>query len=251
MKEKFPLRVLSYNIHKGFGPGKRLFTLRKIKEIIRTVHPDVVFLQEIVGEHKRHARRIVDWPQVSQFEFLADELWPHFAYGQNAVYSAGHHGNAILSKYPIVGYSNFDISRGRYDRRGFLHAIMETPKTGEIFHCICTHLALIGRHQKLQTMDICKRLASTTHHSEPLIVAGDFNDWRGKLTKEFTKSLGVHEIFHHSRGRHARTFPSRFPVLPLDRIYCRGMEARTLQVLSGKPWSTLSDHAALFAVLEM
>ncbi len=43
----------------------------------------------------------------SQFAFLADEIWPHFAYGKNAIYSAGHHGNAILSKHPILGIREY------------------------------------------------------------------------------------------------------------------------------------------------
>src|SRR5690349_17254196 len=100
--EKIRLRVLSYNIHKGFGPGNIKFILKKIKEALRSIHPDLVFLQEVLGHHEIHQKNIKGWPEQSQFEFLAHELWPHFAYGRNAVYTNGHHGNAILSKHPIT-----------------------------------------------------------------------------------------------------------------------------------------------------
>src|SRR4051812_7468381 len=99
--EKSGLRVISYNIHKGFSSGNLKFILKKMREALRFVQPDLIFLQEVLGHHEVHSRRIKDWPDQSQFEFLAHELWPHFAYGRNAVYTNGHHGNAILSKYPF------------------------------------------------------------------------------------------------------------------------------------------------------
>src|SRR5690349_18068205 len=106
--EHYPLRVVSYNIHKGFNMSNRRFILRRIRDAIRDVHPELVMLQEVLGEHKHHAERHKDWPEQAQFDFLAHELWPHVAYGRNAVYGAGHHGNAILSKYPFKFVENID-----------------------------------------------------------------------------------------------------------------------------------------------
>src|SRR4051794_16201417 len=100
--EKRSIRVLSYNIHKGFSTGNRKFVLKRIKVAIRKVHPDLVFLQEVLGHHEIHKKNVQDWPNQSQFEFLSEELWPHYAYGRNAVYTYGNHGNAILSKYPFL-----------------------------------------------------------------------------------------------------------------------------------------------------
>lgn len=48
-----------------------------------------------------------------------------------------------------------------------------------------------------------------------------------------------------------RTFPSAFPLLRLDRIYQRGFAVRSAKVLRGRPWSQLSDHAPIFAELEL
>lgn len=50
----------------------------------------------------------------------------------------------------------------------------------------------------------------------------------------------------HARARGAQ-LSSRFPVLPLDRIYLRNLRVVQARVLSGLPWSLLSDHLPLLA----
>lgn len=104
------LRVLTVNTHKGFTALNRRFILPELREAVRSTSADLVFLQEVVGEHERHSSRLNNWPQTSQYEFLADSMWSDFAYGRNAVYPDGHHGNALLSKYPIREYRNLDVS---------------------------------------------------------------------------------------------------------------------------------------------
>ena len=81
----------------------------------------------------------------------------------------------------------------------------------------------------------------------PLIVAGDFNDWTGRSDGEFGESLGLKDAAVATRGTLARTFPSRLPFLPLDRIYCRGLTAKATGVYHRDQWFKLSDHAGLFA----
>src|SRR4051812_49407405 len=111
--EKRKIRVLSYNIHKGFSAGNRQFVLNRIRTAIRDIHADLVLLQEVLGQHDKHGQLIENGPIRPQFEFLADSIWPHYAYGKNAVYTSGHHGNAILSKSPFSFWENLDISTNR------------------------------------------------------------------------------------------------------------------------------------------
>ncbi len=246
--KQFSLRVLSYNIHKGFSAGKKKFILQGIKEAIRLVRADLVFLQEVIGEHREHQENVEDWPSATQFEFLADSVWDHFAYGKNAVYDAGHHGNAILSKYPIIESSNVDISRRSYEARGVLRACIEIPNRQMQIWCYCTHFGLLSRDRKRQIVKLCQLVKKDTAHS-PIIIAGDFNDWTQRVSNRLLKHLNVDEVFYTHYGKHVRTFPSRFPILPLDRIYCRKMEIAEAEVLTGAPWNRLSDHAALYAEL--
>ncbi|RYF31836.1 MAG: EEP domain-containing protein, partial [Comamonadaceae bacterium] len=57
--------------------------------------------------------------------------------------------------------------------------------------------------------------------------------------------------FVQANGSAARTFPSRFPLLPLDRIYVRNAGVHSPVVLPRRPWSHLSDHAPLVAEIEL
>lgn len=243
------LRVLSYNIHKGFSTGNRRFVLARIKEAIRAVHADVVFLQEVLGEHADHAERVSGWPGESQLEFLADSVWHHYAYGKNAVYDAGHHGNAILSKYPIAAWENLDISMHRFEKRGILHAQLDVPGHDSAVHCLCLHLGLSESGRRGQIERLVARVNATVASDDPLLIAGDFNDWSKRATSALESGVGAVEVYQRKHGRHPRTFPALLPILPLDRIYARGFDVDLAEVMQGAPWNTLSDHAALYAEL--
>jgi endonuclease/exonuclease/phosphatase family metal-dependent hydrolase len=84
-----------------------------------------------------------------------------------------------------------------------------------------------------------------------LIVAGDFNDWRGRVERHFHDQLGLQEVFRQTRGRYARTFPSWLPLLTMDRIYYRGLSLQSCDRLAHAPWPTLSDHAPLAASFKL
>lgn len=247
-----PLKVLSYNIHKGFSISNRRFILKRIRDAIREIHPDLVLLQEVLGEHKIHAERIQGWPKQPQFDFLAHEIWPHVAYGKNAVYGAGHHGNAILSKYPFKFVENIDVSTNKLEQRGMLHAVIDVPGKHRPVHAICVHLGLFEAERQTQIKRLCSRIESHVPHGDPLVIGGDFNDWLLKATKPLEKALEVKEAYAEAHeGQHARTFPSWMPSLRLDRIYYRGMKGKGARTLGGRPWNELSDHVALYAELEI
>jgi endonuclease/exonuclease/phosphatase family metal-dependent hydrolase len=243
------LKVLSYNIHKGFSTSNRRFILTRIRDAIRMIQPDLVLLQEVLGEHKGHSERVTGWPDQPQFDYLAHEIWPHVAYGKNAVYGAGHHGNAILSKYPFKFVENIDVSTNKLEKRGLLHAIIAVPGKHRPVHAICVHLGLFEAERQTQIRRLCNRIESHVPHGDPLVIGGDFNDWLLKATQPLSKALEVKEAFAETSGGHARTFPSWMPSLRLDRIYYRGMKIRGALALGGKPWSELSDHVALYAEL--
>ena len=94
------LKIATYNIHKGFSQFNQRLVIHELRERLRELDADIVFLQEVQGEHLQHPQRHTDYPSVPQHEFLADEFWAHHAYGMNAVYENGHHGNAILVVFP-------------------------------------------------------------------------------------------------------------------------------------------------------
>jgi endonuclease/exonuclease/phosphatase family metal-dependent hydrolase len=202
----------------------------------------------VQGAHERHAQRFHHWPERPQYEFLADEVWPEFAYGRNAVYDHGHHGNAILSRYPIVSWENLDVSSHLFESRGLLHCEIEVPAHGRV-HCLCVHLALDERGRGRQLRRIIDRVVEVVPDDQPLIVAGDFNDWRNRAGRRLAAELGLTEVFRDDRGRPARSFPAGFPIFRLDRIYVRRFSVHHAEVHHGHPWSKISDHAMLTARL--
>lgn len=235
------LRVLSYNIHKGFSPGNARYLLKEIRHAIRLVNADLLFLQEVIGENQKHQSQVQDWED-TQFEFLADETWQHYAYGKNAIYQHGHHGNAILSKHPFSHWQNFDISRWRFSQRGVLHG-----RIHDCLHVYCVHMGLFSaerRHQAERLVDI---IETTAQSDEPLIIAGDLNDWRAKTHHYLQARLGVKEVFQQLHGKPARTFPANLPLLRMDRIYYRGLELLDASTLVDDHWRGLSDHCALYS----
>ena len=243
------LRVATLNIHKGLSQFNRRMVIHELREGLRALQPDLVFLQEVQGVNERHERRFATWPLAPQHEFLAGEDWQH-AYGRNAVYDHGHHGNAILSRYPIVSAETKDVSDHRYERRGLLHCVVTVPGWRRNLHCVCVHLSLHERGRRRQLDAIAGRLEELASRDLPIIVAGDFNDWRQRATRILEQRLGMTEVSIARHGRAARTFPSLLPMLRLDRIYVRGFSVVASHVHRGAPWSLLSDHLAVSAELE-
>lgn len=248
--------IATWNIHKGFSHFNRRLMVHELRDRLRALHADIVFLQEVQGLHLKHAERHTHWPAEPQHEFLAAEVWPSHAYGRNVVYDHGHHGNAILSRFPIVHQHNQDVTHLRFERRGLLHCRIALPQLTQPLHCVCAHLSLFGHSRRRQLNELAAYLETVTPSAAPLLIAGDFNDWRDHASGILAERLGLREVFtaavqHDQATRPQRSFPAALPLLRLDRIYLRGLAVRAAQRHSGAPWSRISDHAALSAILQI
>jgi endonuclease/exonuclease/phosphatase family metal-dependent hydrolase len=272
------IRVATYNIHKGVSSFRSTPRVLALKKAIGAFDADVVFLQEVQGRHDRYQARYGEkvrsphhhWPEKAQHEFFAGENL-HAAYGMNAVYDHGHHGNALLSGYPISNQHNHDVSDHAYEQRGILHCVLETP-SGNV-HCYVVHLGLFEVSRRRQTEALVQCVEDSARRDEPVIIAGDFNDWRNTLSDCLRLKLGVVEVFdelerparlgvrigdmvRNAAGREkrlvpARTFPAALPWFRLDRIYVRGFQVEHAEVLHGPQWARLSDHAPIVANLQL
>src|SRR5262245_23838474 len=201
------LRVVTPNIHKGLSTFNRRMVIHELREGIRGLKPDLVFLQEVQGHNDRHATRFPGWPGAPQHEFLAGEELKH-VYGRNRVHQYGHYGNAVLSRFPILSVENEDISDHRFERRGLLHTVMKVPGWKRNLHCVCVHLSLHERGRKRQLDAIVARLEKLVSRDCPTIVAGDFNDWRQRASRVLEDGLGMRDVAMTANGRYSRTFPS-------------------------------------------
>ncbi len=238
------ITIATYNIHKGLSHFNRRVVLHELRDRLRELDADIVFLQEVQGRHTGHAERYQNYPESAQHEFIAEEIWPHAAYGMNSVYEAGHHGNAILSRFPILSSQNRDVSAHRFESRGLLHSEIAIAE-GQVIHCLCAHFGLFARGRRTQTNALVDYVRSEIPPDAPLIIAGDFNDWRNQVNHTLSDELDIHDVFHLHSGKPARSYPAALPMLRLDRIYIRGFTVLQSEVHVGGMWQRLSDHAAL------
>jgi endonuclease/exonuclease/phosphatase family metal-dependent hydrolase len=245
------LRVATYNIHKGVrgvGPRKRL-EIHNLVLGIEALDADLVYLQEVRSFHHREARRFPDthlgWPRMPQADYLAPDGYA-VAYRTNAVTRHGEHGNALLSRWPLGEIGHHDVSDHRFEQRGLLHVPVRWG--GGTLHAIVAHLGLIHASRVRQVEQIAAFIAAEVPGDEPLIIAGDFNDWGEKLDPAMV-AMGLQRAGLGTAPA-PRTFPSRVPVFALDRMYTRGMRCVSTFVPRGTAWARMSDHLPLVAEFE-
>jgi endonuclease/exonuclease/phosphatase family metal-dependent hydrolase len=245
------IRVLTWNIHKGFSSSSGVLSLAGIRTVLREINADLVLMQEVVGRNDRYAARYKQWPSEPQAEYLADGRWDQMAYAANACYPHGHHGNALLSRFPIAAWENLDLSNHRWERRGVLHAQVRCARDCALVHVLCTHLDLLNRGRVRQVERIAARIRDLVPPNAPLLLAGDFIDWGQRLGRILEDDLGLIEAHRAMHGRSGRSYPARLPMLMLDRLYVRGMAVRSARVLGGARWHQLSDHMPLLVDLDL
>ncbi|HET8597056.1 MAG TPA: endonuclease/exonuclease/phosphatase family protein [Castellaniella sp.] len=181
------LRVVSYNIHKGRSATGGRESLSDLRLGLYGLRPDLLFLQEVQGRNQ--VRGSLD----AQHESLAAAMHMHAAYGCNAVRTATDHGNALLSRYPILYYENQDVSDHRLEQRGLLHGVVQVEQTQ--VHCLVVHLGLLAGGRSRQIQALADRIRRLVPDHEPLLIAGDFNDWTNRLAPLFVEQLGLVEVF--------------------------------------------------------
>ncbi len=239
------LRVATYNIHKGvqgLGPARRL-EIHNLALAIETLDADIVCLQEVRSANRREADYFTGWPELPQAEFLAPEGY-EAAYRTNAVTRHGEHGNALLSRWPIIQHRHEDMSDHRFEQRGLLH--VEVLVAEQPLHVIVVHFGLIPSSRIRQTAQLKRYIAREIPLDAPVVVAGDFNDWGTRVRKMLQA-----DSLHAFEGPRTRTYPSRLPVAQLDHIYARGMQPTGLSAPRGRVWSRMSDHLPLIAEFRM
>ena len=228
------LRVLTYNICKGNGSlAGRRYEVGALGDALATQELNLVLCQEVF-----HGRG----QALSQTRELAQVLGMSSYYKPNKHRRVGHHGNATFSRLPVDFVHNFDISVNSIERRGVLYVRIALD-SGPL-HVFNAHLSLSHGQRLEQIRRIASILELLVPAEEPVLLAGDFNDWRRLLEPEILK-LGFVNAFGEGRGRDVLTWHARRPVFSLDRVYLRNIAAPVVERLDGEPWSRLSDHLPL------
>ena len=233
------LRVVTYNIHKGvqgLGPLRRL-EIHNLSHAIELMDADVLCLQEVRKMHHREARHFPHWPEAPQADYLAPAGY-HVVYRTNAITRQGEHGNAVLTRWPVVQHQHEDMSDHRLEQRGLLH--VELKVAGRQVHVLVVHLGLIRASRQRQLQQLQRFIEREIPATAPLLVAGDFND----LPVWVAQQLAPVGLLTPG-GRRCATFPSRLPLVQLDHVLARGLDPIQATVPRGMTWARMSDHLPL------
>ncbi len=230
------LTLASYNIHSGIGTDGR-FDLARVATVIGEVGADVVALQE-VGDFQGRTG------SANHPEDLAAMLGMHMAYGPNVVRDGRRYGNAILSRLPIVKTKNYDISVEKKEPRGALRADLDTG-SGKLLHVFSVHLGLSTRERRRQeALLLSADILRDAIRPDPVVVCGDFNYWLNGPVPCMVRSA-IRDVAHMVR-RGERTYPSRMPMLRLDRMFVdAGVEPVSLHAHRSETAKVASDHLPL------
>lgn len=226
------LTIASYNVHRCIGRDGR-HDPGRVARVIEELRADVVALQEV--DFRYHIRRGVD-----QLRFLSEATGLESVWGPVLYGPRGQYGNGLLTRHEVLAVRGIDLSVPRHQRRGALD--VDLAVHGTRVRVIAAHLGLGLNERQIQVRRLLQALGE--HDGAPLILLGDFNEWRPpsrplrRLHRHFGRTPGL------------RSFPSNFPLFALDRIWVQPRTALSALDVHSSHWARrASDHLPVRAVI--
>jgi endonuclease/exonuclease/phosphatase family metal-dependent hydrolase len=239
MNDNSSIRIATYNIHKCRGLDGRVSAAR-IARVLKEVNADIVALQEVLDTRGK-------LPSAHQSEFIAGELQMHSCTGINRQHRGGNYGNAILSRFPITDFSNYDLSVLGREPRGCLRANIDLKGT-ESLQLFNVHLGTSYKERRHQASLLCSPgLLLNPAWKENRIVLGDFNEWtRGLATRLLNQHF--YSVKIEKKLSFLQTYPGFFPFLHLDHIYFEpGLQLINTRLHRSRRSLIASDHLPIVA----
>ncbi|MBI3722383.1 endonuclease/exonuclease/phosphatase family protein [bacterium] len=204
-REPGAVTLVTYNVHSLVGTDGR-YDPGRIAAVLRETGADIVCLQEL-GDFR--GRVPGDAP-----EQLARELSMPMLFGTTIERDGRRYGNAILTRFPIVGRRKYDLSAGPLEPRKALRADLELAE-GVRLGLVCVHLGLVPVERGAQVAALGDTVLPEL--DGPVVLCGDFNHWY------FARdgAIARRELFDVARklDREESTFPAGRAFFRLDRAY--------------------------------
>jgi endonuclease/exonuclease/phosphatase family metal-dependent hydrolase len=226
------LKLATYNIHRCIGVDK-VHDPRRIGDVLEEMDADIIALQEV--EYNR---------TVEELDFAGIDLGFEPVPGPTVTSERSKYGNLLLSRYPVENVSKINLSYPGQEKRGAIDA--EINCQGKRIRVIATHLGLSPVERRVQARRLLDRIDDPRREISPTILMGDINEWFlwGRTLR------WIHRYFGHKHS--PATYPGRFPVLSLDKIWCHPAEQISDIRPHRSPLSRIaSDHLPLTAVVSL
>jgi len=227
------LRIVSWNVHGCVGTDG-VFDPARTASVLRTLAPDVALLQEVGDNRGVH-------PPVDQADVLAHELGMTCAVGITLRASRHGYGNCTLTRLPVLDSESVDLSYAGREPRLCLRVVLGRDELR--LTTLNVHLGLGADERRHQL----QQLLPTIDGAHPLVMGGDFNDFPPGPV-----SLTLHHRLSDAARGCGRTFPSRFALLRLDRLYLSPeLAALDARVERSREVRTVSDHLPVVCDVEV
>ena len=238
------VRLATWNIHRCIG-GDRRRDVGRIVQAILALDADVVALQEVETPTQSAA--------ASSAFHLLHALASH-GYkalpGPTIIAHSHSYGNLLLSRLPVRQCIRVELSQPGREPRGLIDVRLDVgrPRQGNqpsaVLRCIATHLGLGRAERRAQITDIARRIQPSRDLAgcpEPMVLLGDFNEWR----RQSRRLLPIDQLLQQVPSY--ATFPARWPLLALDRIWYRGCRLEQCSSVRTGLTRIASDHLPLLA----
>jgi len=240
------IRVMTYNMHSGVNRDGKV-RLQPAVQVIRSLNPDIVALQEVdVGITRSRYRH--------QAKALGERLEMDFFFYPLVQFETRHYGLAFLSRRPftIVKCDRLPTvwPRLRLQKRGAIWIrLNHLPRPIHIFN---THLGLFHRERRRQAEALLGRdWLKAVPQDEAVVFCGDLN--AGPLSwiyRNLSTRLSDVQKKRVGRERPQPTFSSRRPILRIDHIFVsHHLASLSVKVPTSRITQMASDHLPLSAEL--
>lgn len=227
------MRLLSYNIQKGYGGRDRRYNFQRTIQAIEHENPDIICLQEV--DHNERRTRFDNQPEILKEYFK----FPAIDYQFNHKVHAGGYGNLLLSRFPFHSITQVCLKLKHRKKRGAQVVVLETPEGPMLL--VAWHLGLKEKQRHEQVRYLLDHVDMKSWLDLPALIVGDFNDWRNTLAPGPFAEHGFEQITRPPSR--FRSFPAYLPLGSLDKAFCRGnIEIRDARIVRNALTKDASDH---------
>jgi len=220
------IKLATYNIHGCVGLDRKKDPER-IGRVLLEMNADIIALQEVEHAHT-----------VDELGIINDDHPYNIVLGPTVSSRSSHYGNVLLSRFPVVAERKINLSYPGREKRGAID--VEIDCRGRVIRVIATHLGLIPAERRHQVRVLLENIDNPSFSKKLTLLTGDMNEWFlwGRPLRL------IHQYFGHSPS--ISTYPARWPVLSLDRIWCHPADRATaISKHKTKLSAVASDHLPL------